>query len=169
MFGLRWGKNKTIAGKRLSQVSVYVALFTLALIGDSHFFVTVGNYIVSNQLIVGSIMVRHMILIFVLSLPLRVYYLMRCTHNALWWVIMNSFDSTILCFGLFSCFWQELQDLSLLGGTCIPFSVLHGFCCLLETWVVRVPKVAVVHLIALSCKDAEMIKFHLYIALLCLQ
>ncbi len=64
-------------------MSVYVALFTLALIGDSQFFVTVGNYVVSNQLIVGSIMVRHMILIFVLSLPLRVYYLVRCTHSAL--------------------------------------------------------------------------------------
>jgi hypothetical protein len=55
---------------------------------------TVGSYIVSNQLIAGSIMVRHMKLILVLSLPLRVYYLMRCTHNALWGVIMNSFDST---------------------------------------------------------------------------
>ncbi len=30
---------------------MYVALFTLALIGDSQFFVTVGSYIVSNQLI----------------------------------------------------------------------------------------------------------------------
>jgi hypothetical protein len=28
-------------------------------------------------------MARHMILVLVLSLPLRVYYLMRCTHNAL--------------------------------------------------------------------------------------
>jgi hypothetical protein len=57
-------------------------------------FVTVGSYIVSNQLIVGSIMVRHMKLILVLSLLLRVYYIMRCTHNAHRGVIMNSFDST---------------------------------------------------------------------------
>ena len=84
-------------------------------------FVTVSNYIVSNQLIAGSIMVRHMILILVLSLPLRVYYLMRCTHNALWGVIMNSFDSTISFFGCVSCFRQDLQDLMLLGGMCIPF------------------------------------------------
>jgi hypothetical protein len=56
-------------------------------------------------------MVRHMILILVLALPLRVYYLMRCTHNALWGVIMNSFDSTISYFGCVSCFWQDLQDL----------------------------------------------------------
>ncbi len=47
-------------------------------------FVTVSKYIVSNQLIAGSIMARHMILVLVLSLLLRVYYLMMCTHNALW-------------------------------------------------------------------------------------
>jgi hypothetical protein len=58
------------------------------------FFVTVGSFIVSNQLIAGSIMVGHMELILVLSLPLRVYYLMRHTHNALLGVIVNSFDST---------------------------------------------------------------------------
>jgi hypothetical protein len=74
-------------------------------------FVTVSKYIVSNQLIAGSIKVRHMILVHVLSLPLRVYYLMRCTHKALWEVIMNSFDSTISLFGCVSCFWQNLQDL----------------------------------------------------------
>ena len=78
-------------------------------------FVTVGNYIVLNPLIAGSIMVRHMIWhmisIFVLSLPLRVYYLVRCTHNALWGVIMNSFDSTLSYIGCVSCFWQDLQDL----------------------------------------------------------
>jgi hypothetical protein len=51
--------------------------------------VIVSSYIVSNQLI-AAIMVRHMKLILVLSLPLRVYYLMRCTHIALWGVIMNS-------------------------------------------------------------------------------
>ena len=88
-------EKKTFAGKRLSQVSMYVALFTLALIGDSHcLFVTVSNYILSNQLIAGSIMVRHMKFILILSLPLRMYYLMRCTQNALWGVIMTSFDST---------------------------------------------------------------------------
>ncbi len=116
-----------LAGKRLSQVSMYVALFTLALIGDSQFFVTVGNYIVLNQLIAGSIMVRHMILILVLSLPLRVHYLMRCTHNALWGVIMNSFDNTISYFGCVSCFLQYLQDLTLLGGMCIPFQYFTDF------------------------------------------
>ena len=35
-------------------------------------FVTVGNYIVLNQLIAGSIMVRHMILILVLSFAFKI-------------------------------------------------------------------------------------------------
>jgi hypothetical protein len=95
--------------------------------------VTVGSYVVPNQLIVGSIMVRHMRLILVLSLLLRVYYLMRCTHNALQGVIINSFDSIKSYFGCVSCFWQDLQDLMLLDGMCHAFLVLHGFRCLLET------------------------------------
>jgi hypothetical protein len=61
----------------------------LPLLGTVN-FMTFGSFILSNQLIAGSIMVRHMKLILVLSLPLKVYYLMRCTHNALWGVIMNS-------------------------------------------------------------------------------
>ncbi len=82
-------------------------------------FVTVGNYIVSNQLIAGSIMVSHMILILVLSSPLRVYNLMRCTHNALWGVIMNSFDSTL---SFLIC-----KILTLLDGMCIPFQYFTDF------------------------------------------
>jgi hypothetical protein len=84
-------------------------------------FVTVSSFIVSNQLIAGPILVRHMKLILVLSLPLRVYYLMRCLHNALWGVIMNSLDITRSYFSSVSCFWQDLQDLTLLDGMCIPF------------------------------------------------
>ncbi len=95
-------------------------------------FVTFGNYIVSNQLIVGSIMVRHMILILVLSLPLRVYYLMRCTHNALWGVIMNSFDSTMSFFWLCLLFLARSARFDVTGWYVHTFSVLHGFCCLLE-------------------------------------
>jgi hypothetical protein len=57
-------------------------------------FVTVGIFIMLNQLVAGSIMVRHMKLILLLSLPLRVHCLTRSTHNALWVVIMTSFDST---------------------------------------------------------------------------
>jgi hypothetical protein len=90
-------------------------------------YMTVGSYIVSNQLFAGSIMVRHMLLILVLSLPLRVYYLIRCKHNALWGVIMISFDSTLSYFGCVSCFWQDLQDLTLLDGVCIPFQYFMDF------------------------------------------
>jgi hypothetical protein len=108
------------------------------------FFVTVRNYIVLNQLIAGSIMVRHMILIIVLSFPLRVYYLMRCTHNALRGVFMNSFDSTLSYFGCVSSFLQDLQDLTLLDGMCIHFQYFMDSVVTLETWVARVLKVAVV-------------------------
>jgi hypothetical protein len=66
--------------------------------------VTVGSFVVSNQIVAGSIMVKHMKWILVLSLPLRVYYLMRCTHKALWGVIMTSFDSTWPYLGCGSCF-----------------------------------------------------------------
>ncbi len=76
----------------MSQVSVMLSFNPCPYWGQS-IFVTVGSYIVSNQLIAASIMVRHIKLI-VLSVPLRVYYLMRCTHNALGGVIMNSFDGT---------------------------------------------------------------------------
>ncbi len=68
------------------------------------FFVTVGSFVVSNQLVAGSIMVTHMKLILALFLPLRVYYLMRYTHHALWGVIMTSFDSTWPYLGCVSCF-----------------------------------------------------------------
>jgi hypothetical protein len=57
-------------------------------------FVTVGSLILLSQLVAGSIMVRHMKLKLALSLPLRVYCLMRSTHNALQGVIMTSFDNT---------------------------------------------------------------------------
>ena len=103
-------ERKPLQEKDFSSEYVCCLIYPCPYWGQS-IFVTVGNYIVSNQLIAGSIMVRHMILILVLSLPLRVYYLMRCTHNALWGVIMNSFDSTISYFGCVSCFWQDLQDL----------------------------------------------------------
>jgi hypothetical protein len=72
-------------------------------------------------------MVSHMKLKLVLSLPLTVYYLMRCTHNALWGVIMNSFDSIESYYGCVSCFWQDLQDLTLLDGMCIPFQYFTDF------------------------------------------
>jgi hypothetical protein len=88
-------KLRTIKN-RLMLICVFVCILTKSqpYWGQS-IFVTVGSYIKSNQIIAGSYMVRHMKLILVLSLPLIVYYLMRCTpHDAPWGVVMTSFDST---------------------------------------------------------------------------
>ncbi len=68
--------------------------------------------------------------------------------------------------GCISFLWQDLQDL--FYWVVYNLSVLHGLCCLSETLVARVLKVKVIP-IALFCRDAWMIKFHLYIALLCSQ
>ncbi len=104
-------RKENLCRKRIiSSESVCCLIYPCPYWGQS-IFVTISKYIVLNQLIAGSIMVRHMMLVLVLSLPLRVYYIMRCTHNALRGVIMNSFDSTISYFGCVSCFWQDLQDL----------------------------------------------------------
>ncbi len=104
-------------------------------------FVTVGSFIVSNQLIAGSIMVRHMKLIPVLSLPLRVYYLMRCKHNTLWGAIMTSFDNTWPYFWLCLLFLARSARFDVTGWCVHTFPVHHGFYCLFETWVARVLEV----------------------------
>jgi hypothetical protein len=106
-------------------------------------FVTVSKYIVLNQLIAGSILVRHMILVLVLSLLLRVYYLMMCTHNALWGVMMNSFNITISYFGCL-LFLARSARFDVTGWYVHTFSILYRFCCLLETWVARVLKITVI-------------------------
>jgi hypothetical protein len=72
-------------------------------------------------------MVRHMKLILVLSLPLRVSYLMRSTPIALWGVIMTSLIVHECPFDCVSCFWQDQQDLTLLDGMCIPFQYIIDF------------------------------------------
>jgi hypothetical protein len=104
-------RKKTFTSKRFSQESMCVPFLPLPIMGTVN-IMTVGSFIVSNQLIAGSIMVRHMKLILVLSLPLRGYCLMKATHNILQGVIMTSLvlvhDHT---FGCVSCLWQDLQDL----------------------------------------------------------
>ncbi len=125
VFRLRWGK-KILTGKRLSQVSMYFAFLPLPVLRTVN-DVTVGSFIVSNQLVAGSIMVRHMISIIVLSLPLRVYCLMRSTPNACRGVVMNSFDVHGCTFGCVGCFWQDLQDLTLLDSMCKLFQYIMDF------------------------------------------
>ncbi len=65
-------RKKTFTGKMFSQVSMHVAFQPLSILGTVN-SVTVGSCIILNQVIVGSNMVRHIKLILVLSLPLRVY------------------------------------------------------------------------------------------------
>jgi hypothetical protein len=57
---------------------MHIAFLLLPILGTVN-FVTIISSIAMNQLVSGSIMVRHMKLIFVLSLPLRVYFPMRST------------------------------------------------------------------------------------------
>jgi hypothetical protein len=135
-------ENNLCRKKIISSEYVCCLIYPCPYWGQS-IFVTVSKYIMSYQLIVGSIMVRHMILVLVLSLPLRVYYLMRCTHNALWGVIMNSFGSTIHILAV-SLIFGKICKICSTGWYVHIFSVLHGFCCLLETWVARVLKVTVI-------------------------
>ncbi len=100
-------------------------------------FVTVGSFTVSNQLIAGLIMVRLKKLILVLYLPLKVYYLVMCTHNALWGVITTSFDST------WPYFWLSLLFLARSARFDIrhTFPVHHGLYYPFETWVAKVLEV----------------------------
>jgi hypothetical protein len=53
-----------------------------------------GRSTISNQLVAGSNIVRHIKLILELSLPLRVYGPIRSTHNAFQGVVMTSFCGT---------------------------------------------------------------------------
>ncbi len=119
MFLAQMRKENLCRKKIISSESVCCLIYPCPYWGQS-IFMTVSKYIVSNQLIAGSIMVRHILIVLVLSLPLRVYYFMRCTHNALWRVIMNSFDSTISYFCCVSLFLARSARFVLLGGMCIP-------------------------------------------------
>jgi hypothetical protein len=74
---------------------------------------------------------------------------------------MNNFDSTISYFGCVSCFWQDLQDLTLLGGMYILFQYFTDFVVPWRLEWLGCRRLPWYHLIALSCRDAEMIKFHL--------
>ncbi len=68
--------------KKTSQLSMHVAYLHLPLLGMVEIS-TVGIFTILNTLVAESFFVRHMKSILVPSLPLRVYGLMRSTHNAL--------------------------------------------------------------------------------------
>ncbi len=131
---------RLVTGKRMSHVSMYVAFLPLPVLGTVN-FVTVGSFTISNQLVAGSIMVRHMKWILVLSLPLRVYCLMMLSRDLLWSALMVN-DHT---FGCVFCFWQDLQDFDVwLDGIVLTFPVYHGSNCLCKTWLARVLEVMVI-------------------------
>ncbi len=116
-------KQNLYRQKIVSSEYMYVAFYPL--LGTVN-FVTVGSSIILNQVVAGSIMGRHMKMMIVLSLPLRMYCNMRSTHNACQGVIMTSLvlvhDHT---FGCVSCFWQDLQDLTNDRMVlCIPFQYI---------------------------------------------
>jgi hypothetical protein len=74
--------------------------------------VTVGSSTISNQLVSGSIIVKHMKSILEPSLHLRVHGPMRSIHIALQGVVLTSFGSTRPYFLLCLLFiWQDVQDL----------------------------------------------------------
>jgi hypothetical protein len=75
---------------------MYVAFLPLPILGTVN-FVTSGSCNISNQLVARSVMVSHMKLILVLSLPLRVHYcLMSSKHNILQKFIMTSLLHDVL-------------------------------------------------------------------------
>ncbi len=132
-------ERKPLTGKRFLKWVCMLPYLPLPLLGAVNFWQSV------NILCWTICWIKHgwhMILVLVMSLLLRVYYLMRCTHNTLWWVIMNSYDSTISYMGCISCLWQDLQDL--FYWMVYNLSVLHELYCFSETWVARVLKVTVI-------------------------
>ena len=88
-------RKENLCRKKISQVSMYVALFTLALIGDRQFRQSVKIlWWTIYWLKHGEAHVISPCLVFAFK---SVFTFLRCTNNALWWVIMNSYDSTISC------------------------------------------------------------------------
>jgi hypothetical protein len=94
--------------------SEYVCcLFTFALIGDRQFRQSVKILCWTICWIKhGKAHVISPCLIFAFK---SVFTFLRCTNNALWWVIMNSYDSTISCW-LFLLFMARSARFVLLDG-----------------------------------------------------
>ena len=94
--------------------SEYVCcLFTLALIGDRQFRQSVKILCWTICWIKhGEAHVISPCLIFAFK---SVFTFLRCTNNALWWVIMNSYDSTISCW-LYLLFMARSARFVLLDG-----------------------------------------------------
>ena len=79
-----------------------LSAFVCCLATTSLSFWSFGSSTISNQLVAGSIIVRHIKSILEPSLLLRVYGPMRSTHNAPQGVVMTSFGGTCPYFGCVS-------------------------------------------------------------------
>ena len=75
-------RKKNLTDKIFSQVSVHVDILPLPLLGTVEIS-TIGISTSLNPIVAGLFFVRPMKSILAPSLPLRVYGLMRSTHNAL--------------------------------------------------------------------------------------
>ncbi len=103
-------RKKNLHRKNILSGEYVLPFLPLPVLGTAN-FVTVGSSAISNLLVVGSIMMRHMKLLLGFILSLRAYCPMRSTHNIHQGVIMTSLvhDHT---FGCVSCvFWQDMHEL----------------------------------------------------------
>ena len=105
-----WSVQRFVKIKSASLVFLFVTLLPLVSLWSF------GSSTISNQLVAGSIIVRHIKSILEPSLPLRVYGPIRSTHNAAQGVVMASLGGTWPYFWLCLLFtWQDLQDLIYFG------------------------------------------------------
>jgi len=110
-FGLRWGK-KTFAGKIFLKWVCMLPYLPLPLLGTINFRQSVNILCWTICWIKhGEAHVISPCLVFAFKSVLP----SRCTHNALWWVIMNSYDSTISCW-LYLLFMARSARFVLLDG-----------------------------------------------------
>jgi len=105
-------RKENLCRKKISQVSMYVAFLPLPLLGTINFRQSVNILCWTICWIKhGEAHVISPCLVFAFKSVLP----SRCTHNALWWVIMNSYDSTISCW-LYLLFMAKSARFVLLDG-----------------------------------------------------
>jgi len=105
-------RKENLCRKKISQVSMYVAFLPLPLLGTVNFRQSV------NILCWTICWIKHGEAHFIspcLVFAFKSVLPSRCTHNALWWVIMNSYDSTISCW-LYLLFMARSARFVLLDG-----------------------------------------------------
>jgi hypothetical protein len=103
-------EDKSFARKIFFQMSMHVAFLPSSILWTVNLWLLVVVLCWTKLLLDQLYGKAHEL---VLSLPLRVYWLMRSTPNVLYGVVMTSLVLVHYhTFGCVSCFWQDLQDLS---------------------------------------------------------